>query len=172
MAAITGGISVSMKDVNNAPTAVLQPFSTSTGLIADTVAYVNAYLPLLDAVTGDQILDSKIIVDNGLPSGLKSSAVAGINNSNGALVDFLTTVVGEKFSNTYPGAMPLVFVPTNQAIVDLSTGSLMQLLTAFLTATSNNTRAVNEDGFDLASVLSAIKNDRSQRPALRRRHRR
>ena len=133
---------------------------------------MNAYLPLLDNATGDVILDAKIIIDPGLPSGLKSSPVAGINNSNGALVDFQTSVVGEKFSNWYPGAMPLVFVPTNQAIVDLSTGSLMQLLTSFLFTASNNTTAVNEDTFALASVLSAIKSDRSQRQALRRRHRR
>lgn len=162
-------ITVQMKDDNDAPKSVLQPIKNTSNLLADLSGYTNGYVPLLDAVTQDQILNVALIVPLALPSGLKTAPVSGSNNDIGALFDYGTSTE-DKFAQWYPNFIPAGFIASTPYNVDITQTNVAALI-AYLTTALATTVGATEDYVALDSVLSAIKSTRKQRSALRRRHR-
>lgn len=173
MASVQANVVVQTHDINNLPQSVGQEVVVTSGLLADLQLWSAAYLPLLDAVLGSQILNANLVIPLTLPGGLKGAPEAGNNQMIGALVRQITATPGQLWSNTYPGAAIATFQAfPNSAIVDLGAGKPMTVLEAFLVGITHTGTASDPQGSLLLAIQSAIKNDRSNRRGLVRRHRR
>lgn len=171
MAAIKGHFSVQVQDYNPTTKAVTQPFSTSTGLLADMAANFAAYLPLLDAVIAGKIIKAQIVIPIALPGGLKASAVANVDNFKAALVGWLNATTTDRYGLAYPGWYTANtgngWLPASPSLVNQADAAVAAFL-AFNEANTNNTSLQNEDGYTYSGVGSAIKSSRSIRKQLAR----
>lgn len=172
MAAVNFGISVQTTDVNNLPTSIVEDVHCGSGLFADMAAWVAAYLPLLDATIGTRILYCTLSTTIPLPGGLKAAPVAGVNQMIGGLIRRYTATPIGYDTNEYFGFAPDAFQASPYgALVNLAPTSPFGLLEAFMEGTTSTCQAVGDNGGTFSGIQSAIKNDRSNRRGLVRRHR-
>ncbi len=168
MAEITGQLRVKMWDGGHVPYTVPFDIATSSGLIADTGLAVAAFLPLLDAVTQDQIIKADLAFDYVLPGGLKATPVSGSNNAVGALLNYNSAVFGEHASIWVPNWIPAGYRPTIPAAVFTDDAGPVAAFLARLLAATNNTTFTDEDSNNLTLLINAIKSERKQRKALKK----
>lgn len=147
------------------------PFSTSTGLLADMDLALAAFTPLLDAVVGGVIEKSQIVIPGALPGGLKSTPIAGINNSLCGLLDWINSVNTDKYGVAYPGWYTANagngFLPASPSLVNLSDAAVAAFIAAMETV-ANNTTYITEDLQPITGLARAIKSNRSTRKQLAR----
>jgi hypothetical protein len=171
MAVVKGHFSFQIQDYNPTTRSVAVPFSTSTGLLADMELALAALAPLLDAVVGGVIAKSQIVIPATLPGGLKSTAVAGINNSLCGLIDWINASNTDKYGVVYPGWYTANagngFLPASPSLVNQSDAAVAAFIAA-IEAVANNTTYVTEDLFPITGLSRAIKSNRSTRKQLAR----
>jgi hypothetical protein len=171
MAIVNGHFSFQVQDYNPTVKPITIPFRTNTGLLADMEANLAALTPLVDAVVGGVINKTQIVIPVALPSGLKASPVALVNNSVAALIDWLGTGTNDKYGVAYPGWYTANagngWLPANPKLVNQADAAIAAFI-AFMEATTNNTLFVTEDGYLISGVASAIKSTRSTRKQLAR----
>lgn len=167
MAVVDGHISYQLIDGNNIPWAHQLFFTCSTGLLADIIAFADAYAPVLDAVTQSYIDKMNIVVEVVVPGGIKTSPVAKSNGNIGALLNYKDngTIAGF-FSYWIPNWIPAGFQDDHPQLVFQNDGGAVEAYLAFLLAAHNNTQVVTEDNVILSELKKATKSDRKKRKAM------
>lgn len=167
MAASNGRVTIQSIDANKVPKSVAFDFITSTGLLADTIAFADALAAAYDPVIQGQITRMEATYLLAVPGGVKSAPVSGSNNTVGALLGYDTTTPLEQATYWIPSWIPAGFQAAHQNLVDVAETDVAAFL-AFMLATTNNTKLANEDSIALSALVKAIKSDRKQRRALGR----
>jgi len=165
MAAISGVVSYQLKDADHEPTSLDIPFTTSTGLLADIVAWIGTITPAIDLVVDGQILKIKLSLLIPLPtSGIKTAPASGAENERTGLFSMVASGTPNGYGFDMPSFSSIYFTG-NQ--IDTSNTNVAALVT-LLTSVTNNTRVTDRYGNNLASVKNAVKTFRKHRRALRR----
>lgn len=171
MADRKGHFSIQVQDYNPTIRAITQFFDDSAGLLADMDAAIAAYLPLLDAVIGSQILKAQIVIPVTLPGGLKAAPVAGQNNSLTALFDWLNASNTDKYGIAYPSWYTANagngFEAAHPSLVNQADAAVAAFITGTL-ATVSNVKMTDEDGLVYSALGRAVKSSRTIRRQLGR----
>ena len=164
MAAVSGVVQYSIIDADSEPDSIDVPFTTSTGLLADIVAFINALTPAVDLVIDGQIIKITLKLKIPLPGGLKSAPASGAENERTGLFTMLATGTPNAYGLDLASFSSIYF--TGNAINTANAN--VAALIAILTGTTSSTKITDRYGNDLASVKTAYKTFRKKRKALRR----
>lgn len=164
MAAVSGVVSYQIKDADHEPTSLDIPFTTSTGLLADIIAWIVTITPALDLVVDGQILKIKVSLLIPLPGGLKSAPTAGAENERTGLFSMTASGTPNSYGEDIPSFASIYFTGNQIDLANTNVASFVGLLTSV----SNNTRVTDRYGNNLTGVRNAIKTFRKHRRALRR----
>jgi hypothetical protein len=140
-------------------------FTTSTGLLADVLAFISTFTPSVDLVTDGKITKIKVSLLIPLPgSGIKLSATSGAEIERTALYQMAVNGSPNAFGLDIPAFAAADFASNqvNSILSDVAT------FDALLTATTNNTVLTDRYGNKFTSIKHARKTFRKHRKALSR----
>lgn len=141
-------IAVRLQDDEQDTRLATIPFHVASGgTLANIQLWTDAMLPLLDLVTGAQIVEASVTVPLSLVGGLKASPASGALNERGGLILFQTN--GNHRDSVRIPAILTSIMPGDTFALD---GTAMANFIAQLNLTVNSHRAltVNEDQWGTA----------------------
>jgi phage tail sheath protein FI len=164
MAAVSGLISYQLQDADKEITSLDIPFSTSTGLLADIVAFIGTLTPAVDLITDGAIRKIRVSISVPIPGTPKANANAGAENERTGLFQLSASGTSNSYGLDVPAFKASDFTANMVTLSQTDVASF----TALLTATTNNTQITDRYGNPITAVKRATKTFRKHRKALRR----
>jgi hypothetical protein len=162
--AINGVLSVQVQDADKEKTSFQIPFSNSTSLLADILAWAAGLLSLLDVIIDTKELKAKICLSIPIPGGVKATPAAGAEIERTGLIGFDTPSVFSNYSEDIPGFAYAKFVGNTIPLADTDVAAYVD----YVRLVNHNCQGTDRDGNVLGVVTKGEKTFRKHRKSTAR----
>ena len=139
-------------------------FDNTVATLANIISWIQGLAIQIDAISEGKVTKLRFCLVAGLPSGLKSAALANSDNEKTGLMTFSVTGSPNKFGVDIPAFLQTKFTGNQIATGDPTVAAAI----AYLTTANFNVTPADRYENALATVSTAVKTFRKHRRALRR----